>query len=60
MKNKQRNRLSPNRMFEYCEVAILEDGSLHILTIAPSFSSVLLDEFIPEPEEGGENKIYCG
>lgn len=59
MKNKQRNRLPKNRLYEYCEIAITEEGDFEILSIAPSTSALFLDGINPVPGIGN-NKIYCG
>jgi hypothetical protein len=59
MKNKQKQRLSKRRLYEYCEIAITEEGNLEILSITPSTSALFLDGINPIPGMEG-NKIYCG
>ena len=59
MKNKQRKRVPKRRLYEYCEVAITEEGNLEILSITPSASALFLEGINPMPGMGN-NKIYCG
>lgn len=51
--------MSKRRLYEYCEIAITEEGKLEILSITPSTSALFLEGINPIPGIEG-TKIYCG